>query len=117
SFFSFIVLNTIYIICMLGLGLFISTVSRSQGQAMMTVFGFLFPFIILSDFFFPVDNMPLIIRRLTMLNPMKYAMVAQREIFLKGNGLAFLWDSILILALFSLIFLGYGAYRFRAQTD
>lgn len=102
---------------MLGLGLFISTVSRSQGQAMMTVFGFLFPFIILSDFFFPVDNMPLIIRRLTMLNPTKYAMVAQREIFLKENRLAFLWDSILIPGLFSLIFLGYGAYRFRAQTD
>jgi|JI10StandDraft_1071094.scaffolds.fasta_scaffold22731_8 ABC-2 type transport system permease protein len=117
SFAAFIILNTVYIICMLGLGLFISTVSSSQGQAMMTVFGFLFPFIILSDFFFPVDNMPIFVRRLTMLNPMKYALVAQREIFLKGNGLAFLWDSVLILCLFSVIFLGYGAYRFRAGTE
>ena len=109
----FIALNLVYILAMLGLGLFISSISKTQQQAMMTVFALIFPFIILSDFFFPVDNMPELIQNLTLLNPMRYSLVAQREVMLKGSGWDQVGDNILILGGFALVFLGYGIMRFR----
>lgn len=107
------VLNLSYVLAMLGLGLFVSTVSESQQQAMMTVFAILFPFIILSDFFFPVENMPVIIQYATLLNPMRFCLRAQREIFLKGSGWGDVWSNIAVLFAFATVFLGYGAVRFR----
>lgn len=115
--FVYYVLNIIYIIAMLGIGLFISTVSQSQGQAMMTVFAALFPGIILSDFFFPIENMPQGIQWLTMINPIKYAMRSQREIFIKGNGFEAISESLLVLGLFALFFYAYGAIRFRKSIS
>jgi ABC-2 type transport system permease protein len=109
----FFMLNIIYIFAMLGLGLFISSISKTQQQAMMTVFALLFPFIILSDFFFPVENMPELIQIVTLINPMRYSLVAQREILLKGSGWEQVGDNILILLMFAIFFVGYGAIRFR----
>lgn len=109
----FLGVNTTFILTMLGMGLFISTISSSQGQAMMTVFAILFPFIILGDFFFPVENMPQAIQYIAMGNPIRYAMVAQREIFLRGSSWDKLAPSALILLGFAFIFLAYGAFRFR----
>lgn len=111
------VLNVAYIMAMLGLGLFISTISDTQQQAMMTVFAVLFPFIILSDFFFPLENMPELIQWATLLNPMRYTLTAQREIFLKGSGWPQVWSSILVLFGFAFAFLGYGAFRFRKSLQ
>lgn len=111
------VLNIAYIMAMLGLGLFISTISETQQQAMMTVFAVLFPFIILSDFFFPLENMPEPVQWATLLNPMRYTLTAQREIFLKGSGWLQVWSSIVILFGFAVAFLGYGAFRFRKSLQ
>lgn len=106
-------LNLSYVLAMLGLGLFVSTVSESQQQAMMTVFAIIFPFIILSDFFFPIENMPVVIQYATLLNPMRFCLRAQREIFLKGSGWIEVWPNITVLMGFASVFLGYGAVRFR----
>ncbi|MBI3395313.1 MAG: ABC transporter permease [Spirochaetia bacterium] len=106
-------LNLAYVFAMLGMGLFISTVSATQQQAMMTVFGVLFRFIILSDFFFPLENMPVAVQYLTYLNPMKYCLTAQRAIFLKGAGWQLTYPNILVLFGFAAVFLGYGSIRFR----
>lgn len=106
-------LNLGYVLAMLGLGLFISTVSETQQQAMMTVFAVIFPFIILSDFFFPIENMPVFFQYATLINPMRYCLRAQREIFLKGTGIEHLWPNIVVLFSFATAFLGYGALRFR----
>ncbi len=109
------ILNFLYVTAMLGLGLFISTVSSSQQQAMMTVFAFLFPALILSDFFFPLDNMPALIRYLTYANPMRYALSAQRGIFLRGSGIEDLIVAIIALGIFTILFLGLGVFRFRKK--
>ncbi len=114
---ALVVLNMAYILAMLGMGLFISTISQTQQQAMMTVFAVLFPFIILSDFFFPLENMPLAVQWGTLLNPMRYALRAQREIFLKGSGWAEVWTNIVVLCGFAVAFLGYGALRFRKSLQ
>ena len=88
----------IYLMSTLGLGLFVSTISRTQQQAMMTtIFFFLMPMIYLSGFIFPIENMPAWIQPFTYLIPLRYFLVIVRGIFLKGIGLEVLWPQALAL--------------------
>jgi ABC-2 type transport system permease protein len=89
----------IYVFSTLALGLFISTISNTQQQAMMTsTFFFLTPMLYLSGFIFPIENMPQIIQQATYLIPLRYFLVIVRGIFLKGIGLELLWPQALALA-------------------
>jgi ABC-2 type transport system permease protein len=91
--------SLIYLMTTLGLGLFISTISATQQQAMMTAtFFFLTPMLYLSGFIFPIENMPAMIQPLTYLIPLRYFIVIVRGIFLKGVGLSVLWPHVLALA-------------------
>ncbi|MCX6549562.1 MAG: ABC transporter permease [Acidobacteria bacterium] len=91
-------LSLVYLLCTLGLGLFVSTISQSQQQAMMTaVFFFMFPMIYLSGFIFPIENMPAPIRPFTYLIPLRYYLVIVRGIFLKGVGLEAFWKDALLM--------------------
>ena len=88
----------IYLLSTLGLGLFVSTISKTQQQAMMTaIFFFLTPMIYLSGFVFPIENMPQWIQSLTYLIPLRYFLIIVRGIFLKGIGLEILWPQALAL--------------------
>ena len=88
----------IYLLTALGLGLFISTISRTQQQAMMTAaFFFFLPMVFLSGFIFPIENMPAAIQPITYLIPLRYFLVILRGIFLKGVGLDVLWPNALAL--------------------
>ena len=87
----------IYLLSCLALGLLISTVSRTQQQALMTTFFFLFPAILLSGFMFPIANMPPVVQLVTYINPLRYFLVIIRGIFLKGVGLEILWPHIAAL--------------------
>jgi ABC-2 type transport system permease protein len=111
-------LSGVFLLTTLGLGLLVSTVSRTQQQAMMTaVFFVMLPMIMLSGFVFPIENMPLPIRLLTYLMPLRYYFVIIRGLFLKGSGLAQLWDETLILAGFGVAILGLAALRFRKRLE
>jgi ABC-2 type transport system permease protein len=91
--------SLVYLVCTLGLGLLVSTMSSTQQQAMMTAtFFFLVPMIYLSGFIFPIENMPAFIQWVTYLIPLRYFLVIVRGIFLKGTGLAVLWPSFAALA-------------------
>jgi ABC-2 type transport system permease protein len=92
-------LSLVYLVCTLSLGLFVSTVSQTQQQAMMTtVFFFMVPMIYLSGFIFPIENMPEVIQPITYLVPLRYYLVIVRGIFLKGVGLEAFWrDALLML--------------------
>jgi ABC-2 type transport system permease protein len=88
----------IYLLSTLGLGLFVSTISKTQQQAMMTaIFFFLTPMMYLSGFIFPIENMPAWIQPLTYLIPLRYFLIILRGIFLKGVGLDILWPHALAL--------------------
>jgi ABC-2 type transport system permease protein len=90
--------SLIYLLCTLGLGLFVSTVSSTQQQAMMTsTFFFLMPMIYLSGFIFPIENMPTVIQWLTTVIPLRYFLVIVRGIFLKGIGFDVLWPQFVAL--------------------
>ncbi|HXE79699.1 MAG TPA: ABC transporter permease [Vicinamibacterales bacterium] len=92
-------MSVVYLLCTLGLGLFVSTISQTQQQAMMTTtFFFLMPMIYLSGFVFPIENMPAWIQPLTYLIPLRYFLIIVRGLFLKGVGLETLWPEALALA-------------------
>ena len=98
SFWLLLATSVIYLMTTLGLGLFVSTISQTQQQAMMTsTFFFLIPMMYLSGFIFPIENMPDWIRPVTYLIPVRYFLVILRGIFLKGVGLETLWPQALAL--------------------
>jgi ABC-2 type transport system permease protein len=101
----------LFILSSLGIGLLISTVSRTQQQAMMTMFLYFFPATLLSGFMFPIANMPQIVQWSTYLNPMRYFLVIIRSIFLKGAGLEILWPHFLALVIIGLLTLALAAKR------
>jgi drug efflux transport system permease protein len=98
SFWLLFGMSLIYLLTTLGLGLFTSTISHTQQQAMMTsTFFFLIPMLYLSGFIFPIENMPAVIQPITYLIPLRYFVVILRGIFLKGVGLETLWPQALAL--------------------
>jgi len=106
--------SCIYLLTTLGLGLFISTISNTQQQAMMTAtFFFLTPMLYLSGFIFPIENMPAVIQPITYLIPLRYFIIIVRGIFLKGVGVAVLWPQILALLAWGLVIVGLAVARSR----
>jgi ABC-2 type transport system permease protein len=88
----------VYLLTTLGLGLFVSTISSTQQQAMMTSsFFFLIPMVFLSGFVFPIENMPTVVQPVTYLIPLRYFLIILRGIFLKGVGLETFWPDALAL--------------------
>jgi ABC-2 type transport system permease protein len=101
-----------YLLCTLGLGLFVSTISETQQQAMMTAtFFFLIPMVFLSGFVFPIESMPEAIQPLTYLIPLRYYLVVVRGVFLKGVGLEIVWPQIAALVVWGLAALSLAAAR------
>jgi ABC-2 type transport system permease protein len=112
-----VVLSAFFLLSTLGLGLLVSTVSRTQQQAMMSALFFvMLPMIFLSGFAFPIENMPMVIQYVTYALPLRYYFVIIRGIFLKGAGLSTLWDESLLLLTFGIIVLGISIARFRKQA-
>ena len=103
----------LYLLSCLGAGLLISTISRTQQQAMMATFLFVLPAILLSGFAFPIHNMPSPIQFLTYLDPLRYFLVIIRGIFLKGVGITDLWPQMLGLLALGLAAFGAGVAGFR----
>jgi ABC-2 type transport system permease protein len=112
SFWLLIGMCLVYLLSTLGLGLFVSTISRTQQQAMMTTsFFFLLPMIFLSGFIFPIENMPDVIQPVTYLIPLRYFLVILRGIFLKGVGLDVLWPQALALLVWGMAILTLATLR------
>jgi ABC-2 type transport system permease protein len=107
----------LFLLSTLGIGLFISTVSKTQQQAMMTTFFFILPFFMLSGFVFPIANMPEVVQWLTYLNPLRYFLVIIRGIFLKGVGLHILWPQYVALAVLGVTVFTGAVGRFRKRLD
>jgi len=106
-----------FLMTTLGVGLFISTVSHTQQQAMMGSFFFFMPGFMLSGFAFPIRNMPLVVQWLSYLNPLRYFMEIVRGLFLKGTGVGVLWPQILALMVFGFAILSFSALRFHKRLD
>jgi len=106
-----------FLTCSLGAGLFISTISNTQQQAMMTTFFFFQPAFMLSGFSFPIRNMPEFAQWITYVNPMRYFMEIVRGIFLKGVGMEVLWPQVVVLTALGTTILFAAALRFHKRLD
>ena len=107
-----------FMLCTLGLGLLVSTLSQTQQQAMMlAAFVFMLPQIYLSGFIFPIQNMPRLFQLLTYVVPLRYFVVILRGVFLKGVGLATLWPQATALLALGIAIIVVARLRFRRQLD
>jgi ABC-2 type transport system permease protein len=117
SFLLLLFCAVLFLMTSLGAGLFLSTISQTQQQAMMGSFFFSTPAFMLSGFAFPIRNMPVAVQYLTYLNPIRYFIEIVRGIFLKGAGIDVLWPQMAALTVYGITVLGLSAMRFQKKLD
>ncbi|MFN8179630.1 MAG: ABC transporter permease [bacterium] len=117
NFLNLLLASILYILSALGIGLLVSTISRTQQEAFMTTFLFFMPTLLLSGFMFPVTSMPRPIQLVTLGNPVRHFLEIVRAIFLKGSGLDELWPQYLSLAVLGFGILRFAASRFHKRLD
>ena len=107
----------IFLLSSLGVGLFISTISATQQQAMVSAFFFIMPATTLSGFGTPISSMPPFFQKLTYLDPLRYFMIILRSVYLKGVGFDVLWPQLAALAVFAEVLLGVIILRFHKSLE
>ena len=107
----------LYIVSYLGLGLLVSTVARSQQQAMQMSFFIFLPTILLSGFMFPRAGMPDLVQKISLIIPLTYFLELLRGVVLKGVGLGLLWRWILPLTGLMVGFFALATHRFRKSFE
>ena len=118
SFVELVGLAFIFVLVVLATGLMVSTVARTQQQAMMaSMFFIMTPMIYLSGFLFPIENMPRGIQAVTWFLPLRYFAEIVRGVFLKGSTLRTLWPNALVLVGFAIGLTFLAARRFRKTLD
>jgi ABC-2 type transport system permease protein len=111
-------LSGTFLLTTLGVGLFVSTISKTQQQAMMTaIFFVVMPMMYISGFVFPIENMPKPLQILSLGIPMRYYLIIIRSIIIKGVGLRSLWAPALVLFAMGCTILTASALRFRKKLD
>jgi len=109
--------TVLFLVCMLGVGLFVSTISATQQQAMVSAFFFTMPAITFSGFGFPIRSMPQAVQWLTYLDPLRYFLVVLRGVYLKGVGLGVLWPQLAAMAVLGSALLTISVFRFHKSLD
>jgi ABC-2 type transport system permease protein len=107
----------VFIVASLSLGVFLSTLARSQFQAMQMAFFTFLPQILLSGFMFPYAGMPVAAQWFAEILPLTHFLRLVRGIMLRGAGLAELWTSLAALGVFSVVLLGVAVARVRKRLD
>jgi ABC-2 type transport system permease protein len=108
--------SVLYLFSGLGLGLLISTISKTQQEAFLSSFLVLMPTVLLSGFMFPVTSMPAVFQWFTLLNPVRHYLEIVRAVFLKGAGLSALWPQFVALALMGSSILWFASTRFHKTS-
>jgi ABC-2 type transport system permease protein len=107
----------LFLLCMLGAGLLISTVSSTQQQAMVTAFFFIMPAIVFSGFGFPIATMPQWLQYGTYLSPLRYFLIVLRGTYLKGVGMNILWPQMAAMGGLGVGLLAIAILRFHKAVD
>ena len=112
-----LLLAALFLVTTLGIGLFISTISNTQQEAMLSAMFTMLPTIFLSGFFFPLAAMPKALQWISYAMPLRYFLIIVRGIILKGVGAEALWSEIIALSIFAVVIMGGAALRFRKRLD
>ena len=108
--------STVFILTSLGLGLLISTCSRTQVQSVQMTMGLLLPSLLLSGFVFPLEPMPWFIKVISYLLPLTYYLEIIRGVVIKGSGFMELWQPFSLLAISTVVLMTLSILRFRKQV-
>lgn len=106
-----------FVICALAIGILISTAAKTQLQAMQMTFMILLPSVLLSGFVFPREAMPWIINSISYFIPLTYFLNIVRDIVLKGVGIAYIRNDVIILFTFGLVLLVMSMVQFRKKLE
>jgi ABC-2 type transport system permease protein len=117
SFIFLLFSGIVYIISSLSIGLYISTISRTQQQAMLSTFIYFMPAMLFSGFIFPIYTMPLSIQIITYFNPLRYFITIIRGVFLKGVGITVLWPELSALLLIGSLLFTLSVRRFARRME
>ncbi len=110
--------NILYIILALSIGIFISTLAKTQQIAMfISLLSMMLPTLLLSGFIFPIENMPTILQWLSALMPPRWFLVIIKNVMLKGTGLLYNWKELLILAGMIIFFLVLSTLKFKTRLE
>jgi len=116
SFLLLFFVSFLMLLTTLGLGLFVSSITRTQQQSMFVAWFFLIFIILMSGFFFPIENMPGWLQRLTLLDPLRYFIECLRGIFLKGAGFQSLLTEIIALTIYGVVIISFASIRFQKRV-
>jgi ABC-2 type transport system permease protein len=108
-------LVSLFLVTALGIGIFISTVARTQQEAFLMTFATIMPTIFLSGFFFPIEAMPGWLQAFSYVIPARYGLVIVRGIILKGVGLEILREQIMAILIFAAVIVTLASTRFKRK--
>ena len=117
SVFQLYLAGLLFMAAVLGLGMLLSTVAKTQMQAMQLSFLFLLPFVFLSGYVFPIDGMPRFFQFVTYLIPARYFIEVIRGIVLRGASLVELWQPMAWLTFYTVVIIGAAVFRFKKTND
>ncbi|MGD8270377.1 MAG: ABC transporter permease [Desulfobacterales bacterium] len=107
----------LFILSAIGIGLMISSLAVTQQQGLMGAFLFMVPAIILSGFTTPIANMPVVVQKITLLNPLRYFMVVIRGVFLENTPFHLLIGQYWPMAIIGFVNLIVAACLFRHRIN
>lgn len=103
----------IYLIVVMSLGLFVSTVNQTQQQAMFITWFFMVIFILMSGLFTPVESMPTWAQNLNIINPVAYFIQVVRMVLLKGSGITDILRQLISISIYAVLILSFAVWRYR----
>ncbi|HSX38667.1 MAG TPA: ABC transporter permease [Chlamydiales bacterium] len=107
----------VFVTAISGVGLFISSLSATQQQAMLGTFIFMLPSVLLSGFATPIENMPVWLQPVTFLMPLRYMLVLSKGLFLKNLSASFVFEQIWPMILISIFTLSVASFYFRRRLE
>lgn len=107
----------IYLLSVLGVGLFISSICKTQQQAILGAFTFQMPAILLSGYISPVEDMPVIFQHLTLLNPVRFFLLIMKGICLKNMAPQYVFQNLIPLVIIAIITLSLASWMFKRNLD
>ena len=110
-------LSALFLATTLGIGLFVSTVAKTQREAQMTSMLFTLPAMFLSGFYFPLAALPKSLQYISYLIPLRYFLIIARSVVLKGVGIDALWPEVEALLIFGIAITSLAVWRFRKTLD
>lgn len=113
---ALLVILSVYIVAVVGVGLFVSSLSMTMQQGLLGSFIAIMPIVILSGFTTPIENMPDWLQHLTLINPLRYVIAAMRSIFLEGASLFDIRQEVWPLTVIAAITLAAAGWLFRHRT-